>query len=79
MARVIANLVLDALERGGGRVELVLTTLAGAVELRVRTPRTLAHPRHGLARSVVGAIVAAHRGTLDARTGVCRLVLPVTQ
>lgn len=79
MARTVANLVLEAIEHGGGAITVHLAHTGGDVELRVVCPRVSIPSRQSLALFIAKEIVAAHRGTLAVSRGLFRVRLPVTQ
>jgi hypothetical protein len=79
MARVIANLVLEAIEHGGGEISTRIARLGNDVELRIECPRAATSTRQTLGMFVVKEIVAAHRGSFDVQPGLYRILLPVTQ
>jgi hypothetical protein len=79
MARVIANLVLEAIEHGGAPVKARIARLGNDVELRIECPHAAAATRQTLGGFVAKEIVAAHRGTLDRQPGLYRILLPVAQ
>jgi hypothetical protein len=79
MARVIANLALEAIEHGGTEIRARIARLGNDVELRIDCPHAAVATRQTLGMFIVREVVAAHRGTVDVSPGRYRILLPVTQ